>query len=265
MKKIRILILFVMVITACAACGRKKGADVDHKKAIKKVFESKQEIVIDCFGDSITWGQFVTDELNQQIADGTVRPSLDDGGQLFEDYGIYISSVYQSDPTYPESLEKNLNDLLRNHGSKSMVKTANDGISGDWLTKDSYTRILCDPDIVLILYCGNNYYFDQPCEGTLEANIDALRNQGRIVYLLTYPLYPDQLYTGDFADANAYIRKTAEKKQVRLIDTYEKFEEAVKKQYDRRDLFSNDKIHLSETGYDLLGYYAAEAIFADLT
>ena len=254
-----ILLLILLMMTAC---GSGKKGNVEQ---IKELFETKTEIVIDCFGDSITWGQFVSDELEAAIANGEIKPSLDDGGQLFEDYGIYISSVYQSDPTYPEKLEMTLNEDLSDAGLTSHVRCVNDGISGDWLTKDSYKRITCDPDIVVILYCGNNFYFKEDYEGTLEANVDALRDKGCILYFATYPLYPDRVHTEDFGNANKYLRKVAKKKNVPLIDTYELFEEAVSGQYERDDLFSTDMIHLSELGYELLGQYIAEGIFADLS
>ena len=250
------------ILFATAACGSGKKGNVEQ---IKELFATKSEIVIDCFGDSITWGQFVSADLQQRIANGEITPSLDDGGQLFEDYGIYISSVYQSDPTYPEQLEMTLNEKLSQTGSAVRVRCVNDGISGDWLTKDSYKRITCDPDIVVILYCGNNFYFEKEYEGTLEANVDALREKGCILYFATYPLYPDRIHTEDFGNANEYLRKVAKKKNVPLIDTYELFEEAASGQYSRDDLFSTDKIHLSELGYELLGQYIAEGIFADLS
>lgn len=263
MKKAVFLLGLILCMAVCA-CGKGKNVSSEYKTALQDLFRDKQEIVIDCFGDSITWGQFNSEELDQKIQSGEVTPSLDDGGQLFEDYGIYISSVYQSDPTYPEKLESMLNQKLSETGRASCVRTVNDGISGDWLTKKSYQRITCDPDIVLILYTGNNFYFEQPYKGTLEANVKALRKKGCIVYFLTYPLYPERPYTEDFANANAYLRSVAEKEGVRLIDTYELFEDAVRDQYDRDELFSTDKIHLSELGYELLGLYAAEAIFSDI-
>lgn len=263
MKKAVFFLGLILCLAVCA-CGKNKNVSSEYKTAMQKLFREKQEIVIDCFGDSITWGQFNSKELDQKIQNGEVTPSLDDGGQLFEEYGIYISSVYQSDPTYPENLELQLNQKLTDGGFPSSVRTVNDGISGDWLTKKSYQRITCEPDIVLMLFTGNNFYFDQPYKGTLEANVKALRKQGCIVYFLTYPLYPNCSHTDDFANANVYLRSVAEKEGVRLIDTFEMFEEAVKEQYDRDDLFSEDKIHLSELGYELLGYCVAQEIFADL-
>lgn len=264
MKKRSFLSLFLLLCLLTAACGHSGKGNVEQIKKVTALFQEPGEIVIDCFGDSITWGQFNSEELEQQIQNGEIHPSLEDGGQLFEDYGIYISSVYQSDPTYPQSLQTNLNQKLKEAGYDSFVRTVNDGISGDWLTKDSFRRVSCDPDITILLFCGNNFYFNQPYKGTLEKNIDALQKTGSIVYLLTYPLYPDRIHTDDFASANQYIREVAKKKNVRLIDTYQMFEEAVETSYDRKALFSKDCIHLSPLGYDLLGQFVAEEIFSDL-
>ena len=161
MKKRSFLFLFLLLCLLMTACGQSDKGNVKYIKKVTALFEEPQEIVIDCFGDSITWGQFNSEELEQQIQNGEIHPSLDDGGQLFEDYGIYISSVYQSDPTYPQSLRTNLNQKLKEAGYGASVRTVNDGISGDWLTKDSFRRISCDPDITVVLVCGNNFYFNQ--------------------------------------------------------------------------------------------------------
>lgn len=264
MKKRNYLSLLLLLGIVLAACGQGDKGNPEQIKKVTALFEEPKEVLIDCFGDSITWGQFDSQELEQQIQNGEIVPSLEDGGQLFEDYGIYISSVYQSDPTYPESLEASLNQKLTKAGYGSCVRTVNDGISGDWLVPESFQRITCDPDITIILMGGNNFYFHQPHKGTLEKNIDAILKKGSIVYLLTYPLYPDQIHTDDFANANQYIRDVAKKKNIRLIDTYQMFEEAIQTSYDREALFSKDYIHLSPLGYDLLGQFVAEALFADL-
>lgn len=229
------------------------------------MFGKKDEIHIDCLGDSITWGMFSSRELEEAIENGDIYVGLDDGGQLFEDVNIYISSARQSDPSYPEVLESDLNRKLSADGSKLTVVTYNDGICGDWITKESYLRMSCDnPDIVVLLMGGNNYYFDLPIDGMFEANIKALKARGATIYLANYPLFPGEKHVGEFASANEHIAQMAEKFDLPLIDLYAEFEELVEEGTDRKDLFSLDRIHLSEKAYELVGHYVADAIYRDI-
>jgi len=227
--------------------------------------EGKKEIEVYCFGDSITWGMYRTKELEEKIANGEIITSTDDGGQLFEDLNMYVSSVYKCNPTYPMVLEKELNQKLQEAGKEITVKTIEDGICGDWITKDSYKRIVGNPDIVIILYSGNNFHFDQPYEGMLEANIKALQEKGCYIYLADYGLYPGAKITKYFEDANKYIKKVSKEMNIPLIDTNAYFKSEVEQgNYSIDDLFSIDHIHLSKKGYELLGKLAAEKIFEDI-
>ena len=233
--------------------------------SLKVLFETKEEIVIDCLGDSITWGMFNTPTLKEAIASGEIKTSLDDGGQLFEDYGIYVSGVYQSDPSYPEVLEADLNEKLEEGGYPSSVKTVNDGICGDWLTKDTWRRMSCEPEIVVFLMGSNNYYFNYPAEGLLESNVEALLKEGKIVYLANYPFWPKGPHEEAFLKANAELSRIAEKYQLTLIDFSGALENMVQAgEVKREDLYSTDFMHLSEKGYQLLGKIAADEIYKDL-
>ena len=120
MKRYIFLSVLLLLCLSGTACAKDSSKNMDHKQAVAGLFGEQREIVIDCFGDSITWGQFNSEELDQKIKSGEVTPSLDDGGQLFEDYGIYISSVYQSDPTYPKELEMQLNQKLAETGDSRL-------------------------------------------------------------------------------------------------------------------------------------------------
>lgn len=257
-----VLPLLILMMIFMSGCKQNRSSD---PSSLKKVFETKDTVVIDCLGDSITWGMYSTPALSEAIESGEIETGLDDGGQLFEDYAIYISGSYQSDPSYPEVLETELNRKLSEEGSASRVTTVNDGICGDWVTMDSYKRMTCDPDVVILFLGGNNYYFDYPIDGCLEKNIRALREQGKVVYLANYPLFPGETHEDAFYRANEKILSVAESEHVPLIDFWSSAEAEIKNgTYKREDLFSPDRIHLSEEGYRLIGEFAAERIFKDL-
>lgn len=227
--------------------------------------KNKNEIEIYCFGDSITWGLYRTKELEDKIARGELTPDQDDGGQLFENVGVYISSVYKCHPNYPEVLEESLNQKLKESGKDLKVRTTEDGICGDWITKDSYKRIQGTPDIVIILYSGNNFYFNLPYEGMLEENIKALKERGCYIYLANYGLYPGELVSNYYGEANEYIKHVSRDMNIPLIDINGFFESEVDKgSYTYDELFSTDYIHLTEKGYELLGEYVAEKLFLDI-
>ena len=273
------LIVTVLVCVAVVAVlliwmknDSQKVTSAQNQKAIKGLFQEKQEIVIDCLGDSITWGQYSSADLQESIESGETYVGLDDGGQLFEEFDIYVSSAYQSDPTYPEVLEAQLNSKLKENGLSNTVTVVNDGVSGDWITNKTYQRMTCDPDIVILLMGGNNFYFDFPIPGMFEANINALKEQGKIVYLVNYPLYTEGQHIQAFSDANDYIASMAEKEKLPLIDLETFFKQIQKKSalsekygtYEIKELFSPDHIHLSEKGYELIGTYITDKLYSDI-
>ncbi len=190
-----------------------------------------------------------------------IEVSLDDGGQFSEKHGSYVSGVNQSDPTYPEALEEKLNEDLEDAGFSKRVEVYNDGICGDWITPDSYTRISCSPDIVIMLYCGNNYYYGVEADGVMEENIEALREKGCIVYLADYVIYDGSGFSAVFEKANEHIKKVAKSTKTPLID----LDKLVKKSgRDMKELFSPDHTHLSPEGYRLSGRLIAETILEDI-
>lgn len=246
-----------LFVSSCAGSTSERSNITD----IKTVFEEKDDIVIDCLGDSITWGLYDSPLRQSMIAEGKLVPSTDDGGQYSEEFDAYVSSTSQSDPTYPKALETKLNEYLEGCGLSDTVKVYNDGICGDWVTKDSYKRISCSPDVVIMLYCGNNYLYDMPLEGVMEENIDALRKNDCVVYLANYLIAKKSGLPGIFEKANKHIKEVSEKTDTPLIDI-----NALVKNggYDMAELFSPDDIHLSRKGYELIGTLIAEAIFNDI-
>ncbi len=265
-----IITLIICILIAAAGLAYRFAVSAQqgpsgNREAMKELFEKKQKIVIDCLGDSITWGMYSSPRLIESIENGEVQPGLDDGGQLFEDYDIYISSAYQSAPSYPEMLERELNRRLEEDGLSNKVQTVNDGICGDWITETTYRRMSCDPDIVILLMGGNNFYFHYPIAGMFETNVEALKAQGKILYLANYPLFPGEKHVTAFRDANEHIEKIAKQYDLPVIDLYSFYQKIqTEENIAWRDLFSPDHIHLSETGYERIGSYIAESLYADL-
>ncbi|MCQ2512640.1 MAG: SGNH/GDSL hydrolase family protein [Lachnospiraceae bacterium] len=230
------ILLAAAVILLLIILGVTRKPD-SNKKAITELFTEKEEIVIDCLGDSITFG-------------------------LYKDV---FAPNFQSKPTYPESLEESINRALKDAGFLSSVFVVNDGISGDVLTKDTYQRVTCSPDIVVLLSSGNNFHFNVPYKGALEANIKAFKESGTVIYLANYPLYPDSRFYEDFSDANDYIKKSAQKTSVPLIDIDDYFSKLVNRgDYEIDELFSQDLVHLTPLGYQVLGEKVSDFIFNDI-
>ena len=78
MKKRSFLFLFLLLCLLMTACGQSDKGNVKHIKKVTALFEEPKEIIIDCFGDSITWGQTSSEELEQQIQNGQIHPSFYD-------------------------------------------------------------------------------------------------------------------------------------------------------------------------------------------
>lgn len=249
----------------------RKTPSLQDVPSFRELLEEKDEVLIDCLGDSITWGLYSSPELYRQIENGEIETGPDDGGQ--SNLGYYVSGAFQSKPTYPKAMEAELNRLLLEKGSGTTVTTVNDGIGGDWIAKRTYRRMTCDPDMVILLMGGNNFYFDYPIDGMFEENINALRRRGIPVYLANYPLYPGESHEEDFRKANEHIRKIADRMQVPLLDlssrmealVYEGKGEIPEGKYRRSELFSPDRIHLSQKGYELLGTFAAEELWNEIS
>ena len=234
--------------------------------SLQKLFQDKQNITIDCLGDSITWGMYSTPELEEAIDNGEVYTGYDDGGQMFEDFDIYVSGAYQSEPSYPEVLERELNQRLEAAEKNNSVTTVNDGICGDWIMPRTHERMSCDPDVVVFLMSGNNFYLNVPLNGAFETNIEALKAQGKIVYLANYPLYPDGPLMRYFQSANEVISEMAQKYQLPLIDLHTMVNGKVEDgTYTWNELYSPDRTHLSVKGYELIGTMVADALWADIT
>ncbi len=64
MKRIFILLL-LLVVSVMSACAQGEGVE-GNTDGVKALFEKKDNVVIDCFGDSITWGMFSSPELKER-------------------------------------------------------------------------------------------------------------------------------------------------------------------------------------------------------
>lgn len=263
-------VLIAGVIVSMILLPKQKKEAEPNPTSLQTLFEGKEKVLIDCLGDSITWGMFSSPELEQKIASGEIQTGYGDGGQ--ENLGIYVSGAFQSKPSYPEVLEQQLNQRLSRQGEETTVQTVNDGLSGDWITETTYERMTCDPDLVILLMGGNNYYFGYPIEGMFEANLRHFQEKKIPVFLVNYALYPGEYHEAAFRNANEWMAKIAEEWNLPLFDFYSYIEslvyegegEAPEGMYRRDDLFSPDRIHLSEKGYELLGCFVAESLMNEI-
>ncbi|MCF0229490.1 MAG: SGNH/GDSL hydrolase family protein [Parasporobacterium sp.] len=211
------------------------GVGVDKNRSVSgNVFADLENVLIECFGDSITEGYTVSEE---------------------------TGAAYIADVPYPEEMKVHLSELLAGDGNKykcSSIEVRNFGQSGSILQKDSCARLSGKAHIVIILYTSNNFMEGVEYEGTLESNIDTIMSQGSQVFLMNYPVKKGTIYENKLLQANNYISSVAGSRSVQFIDAEKYFNDMTEEASGK--LFSPDGVHLTEEGYRLLGDYAAEVI-----
>ena len=127
----------------------------------------------------------------------------------------------------------------------------------------SYKKLENTPDIVVLQLLFSNCEAGEDPEGILEANIDGLTQQGCLVYLVNYPYASDAKDAAAAKLANQYISKASKDKSVLLLDAADCFKGLLGQDYTEEDLFSEDGVHLTETGYEELGRFIAGGLLSD--
>ena len=223
---IGIFILAVVVIVGVMAIF---GIGVDEDVEEGNLFVGESRVRIAFFGDSITEGY-----------------SLDEDGE-----------AYIVDTTYVDVVLNEITDAY----PEIFLKFTNYGISGDIGQADSYQRVDGDETVAVVLYMVNNFIYGEEYEGILEANIDGFEEEGMEVILLNYPVYEGGGYESEIEACNEYIEEVSESEGVSLYDTDEYFKSLIEEgTYTEDDLFASDGIHLSETGYKVLGAFVADIL-----
>lgn len=205
------------------------GIGTNPAKSAGSILDGAETARIHCLGDSITAG--VTVSSGEQE----------------------ICSV-----TYPKTLEQELKDSLQ-----TKVTVTNDGETEGLAKNASYKQMSDAADIVILQYLLANCKEGEDPEGILEANIDGLSRQGCLIYLVNYPYASDAEDAAAAKLANQYIAKASKEKSVLLLDATDYFQGLVAQGYAEGDLFSEDGIHLTETGYKELGKFIAGGLLAD--
>ena len=221
-----IFILAVVVIVGVMALF---GVGVDEDVEEGNLFVGESRVRIAFFGDSLTEGY-----------------SLDEDGEGYiVDYS-YVDIVLEDiTDAYPEVF----------------LNFTNYGISGDTGEADSYQRVDGDETLVVVLYMAGNFISGEEYEGILEANIAGFQENGMEVILLNYPVYTGGEYETEIEECNEYIGQAAESEDVSLYDVNAYFESLIEDEtYSEDDLFASDGLHLSETGYKVLGAYVADIL-----
>ena len=229
-----VVVAFVVILVAILAIT---GIGIDKSKSASgNVFLDKEQVLIECFGDSVTEGYtIITDEQGEHAA---------------------VSEV-----TYPSRLQQTLMKLLQadDHTYRCQsLDVKNYGISGSVLQKDSYTRLSGTADIVLIMYTANNFLYNEEYVGTLESNIDAVLKSGAQIFLVNYPTMAGSEYEMTHTQANNYIANTAKDYGLPLIDVSAYI--AGITDYSQEELYCPDGVHLTALGYELMGDFAADVL-----
>lgn len=221
-----IFILAVVVIVGVMALF---GIGVDEDVEEGNLFVGESKVKIAFFGDSITEGY-----------------SLDEDGEAYIVDTTYVDVVLDEiTAAYPEIL----------------LKFTNYGISGDIGESGSYQRVDGGESVVVVLYMVNNFIYGEEYEGILEANIAGFEEEGMEVILLNYPVYEGGVYESEIEACNEYIKEVSESEGVSLYDADEYFKSLTEDEtYTEDDLFASDGVHLSETGYKVLGAYVADIL-----
>lgn len=226
-----IFVFLLIVILAVTGIGIDK-----NRSGSGNVFADKENVLIECFGDSITEGYtIVNDEEGEHSA---------------------VSEI-----TYPQAMGASLMKLLDEDDKTWKCKhldVKNYGISGSVLQKESSSRLSGNADIVLILYSANNFMFNEEYVGTLEANIGAIQQKGAQVFLLNYPTQEGSEYQTVHDQANNYIANTAKDLDIRLLDAAAYINEL--DQTSQEPVFCSDGVHLTAYGYEKMGDFVAEQL-----
>lgn len=230
-KGMIIIVIFVFLLVIILAVT---GIGIDkNRSASGNVFADKENVLIECFGDSLT-----------------------EGFTVFENGGSGIVET-----SYPQELERELAALFAGDGNQYKfrnLEVKNYGQSGSSLLEDSYKRLSGKADIVIIQYLANNFLNHEDYSGYLENNAETIAQMGSKVFLLNYPYQEGVPMKDKLEQANNYIASAADAMSASLIDIHQYF--AGQEEYSPEELFCEDQLHLTETGYKLMGDYIAQEI-----
>jgi len=220
-----IAVVFVLIVVLAVT-----GIGTNKADSAGNILDGSEPAVINCLGDSLTLGVTVSDTGEEDIC---------------------------SDP-YTKILKEELDSKLQNG-----VTVNNYGDREGLAENTSYKKMNEKADIAVIQYSYENFARGEDPEGILEANVDGLINQGSLVYLVNYPA---SSFTGGVSavkQANQYISKVAKDKNLLLLDAVAYFNGLLEQGYTEEELFSSDGVHLSETGYRMLGSFIAGGLISD--
>jgi len=230
-KGMLIVVAFVFILIVILAVT---GIGIDKNKSVSgHVFVDKEKVLIECLGDSLT-----------------------EGFTVYNDGSTGIARV-----TYPMELETQLTSLFKNDGNTykcQEINVKNFGQSGSLLADNSFSRLSGSADIVVLQYIANNFLEGEEYEGFLENNIGNIIQQGSKLFILNYPYAEGAEGEEKLEQANNYIASVADGMSTSLIDVHSYFDTL--EGYETDDLFCQDLLHLTETGYKLMGDYAAQEI-----
>lgn len=230
-KGMIIIVIFVFLLVIILAVT---GIGIDKTKSVSgNIFADKENVLIECFGDSYT--------------EGFTRPETG-GSEIVEN-------------TYPKEMKEKLPVLFKEDDRTWKFKNLevkNYGQSGSILQKNSSSRLSGKADIVVMQYIANNFIDGEDYEGILEENTAAIRQMGSMVFILNYPYAKGTAYEEKLEQANNLIATASKDLSAPLIDVHAYFGSL--KGYSPEELFCSDKMHLTPKGYELMGDYVSQEI-----
>ena len=230
-KGMLITIVFVFLLVVILAVT---GIGIDKTKSVSgNIFADKENVLIECFGDSLTEGFTVQEAGGSAIVENT----------------------------YPEELKEKLPQLFSQDDKTWKFKNLevkNYGQSGSILAKNSSSRLSGNADIVVMQYIANNFINGEDYAGIIEENAEAIRKAGAALFILNYPYAKGTAYEEKLEQANNCIAAAARDLSIPLIDIHEYFDTL--EGYSPDQLFSPDNLHLTPKGYELMGDYVSQEI-----
>ena len=229
------MVIIVAAVFALIVVLAVTGIGIDKNKSVSgNVFVDKENVLIECFGDSLTEGYTI----------------LESG----------LSDIVEN--TYPDEMGRKLTQLFTQDGNTYAFKNLevkNYGQSGSVLREESLSRLSGNADIVVFQYIANNFMDGVEYEGMIEKNVQTITGMGSKVFILNYPYVEGTAYESRLEQANNYISSAAKSLQASLIDVHSYF--ASLEGYTQDELFCGDNVHLTQKGYELMGDYIAEEIY----
>lgn len=245
----------------------KKGPHDDYKALIEKLdedtkrkFDRRRALIM-----TVVLGVVVLGVIILAVTGIGVNKTQSAGNILGGEEAAVINCLGDSvtlgttEASWPESMKKELESKLG-----KTVTVHNYADSKGKAANTTYKTMNETPNIAILMYTYENCLAGEDPEGILQANIDGLSEMLILTYLVNYPYSKSAKNAAAAKQANQYISKAATEKSLLLLDANAYFNNLVSNLgYTEEDLYSEDGIHLTDKGYELLGQFVADGLISD--